>query len=93
MNHFVNTVILLLFYRYIGLWYKKRPRPLGCAPSPSGQDVRFCARPFFLQPRFFSEVTSFKRGHTSEFRPSALTVIPSGQDRKWKTHTGRCEWS
>lgn len=48
MNHFVNTVILLLFYRYIGLWYKKRPRPLGRAPSPSGQDVRFCARPFFL---------------------------------------------
>ena len=83
MNHFINTVILLLLYKYVGLWYKRRQPKRRY--SPSGQDRRSLLRSSFLSGRrFFSEVTFFKRGYTSEFHPSAFIVfhpLPSGQER------------
>lgn len=46
MNQIANTIVLLLIYDYIGLWYKRRPKrrlvPL------RGIGVRFCRLLHFI---------------------------------------------
>lgn len=82
MNHFINTVILLLLYKYVGLWYKRR-QPKRRRYSPSGQDVRFCARPFFLRGVSFQKLHFTSAALSSLFvRAHSLSFILSLRDRK-----------
>lgn len=81
MNHFVNTVILLLLYEYVGLWYKRRQPKRRY--SPSGQDVRFCARPFFLLGVSFRKLHFLSAVIPPNFvRAHSLSFILSLRDRK-----------
>ena len=50
MNQIVNTIVLLLIYDYIGLWYKRRrpKRPKRRLVPLRGRRIRFCRSLHFI---------------------------------------------
>ena len=64
MNQNVNTIVLLLVYDYIGLWYKRR-RPKRRLVPLRGRRIRFCRSLHFICTADCVSHSAFCERHSS----------------------------